>query len=486
MSEADVTTPQKPQTFRAPARDWWLVVAFGLLLALVGLRFFPALLPLAMFLLWRFRTDLYSFLIEAFIVMGNFAFKANDVLPFKSSDIALMLGVLGIFIYRKNKVISRISWAMLAYFAVLILLAMTSVESMRIQFVMMRYYIVIIAFFIPLLIFANRKFDWDRFIHTLVLHALVICGFYVVDTFIFNGFILLPGALASKLPSTFYDPYFKPLSFITPRHYPYGLYWLVLCIMPLTMGKIRLSWPQWVMIALTLFASRTNSLLFALIVCFIFFRPNIRQVARFALIGVVALTAGYYIDNATGRAMRLADNIDQFTSLEAAQDDEDLAEFGTGRMAQILPKWALLSEMGRFDRGFGFLHPTLTTNPIFQIRNDYYTDVTQADELATAVEVTQVQTILDCGFIGLAAQFAFYIGIYFIIRRLKYAKYYLCAFVGMSVLGIGGFAGVTQPDGLLIISIALASVLLANKERLKAQQNKHQDDSENNPLLLAE
>lgn len=459
----------KPTTFKAPAAEWWRVIMYFLMLSLLGLRFYPVILIVLIFLLWRWRTNRYFILVELMILMGDFAFKANNVLPFKLSDIALVTGVIGFIIYRKNREVKRVTLAMLGYFAVLLLIASTSLESMSVQFVMMRNYMIIIAFFIPLLIFANQDFDWDKFIHTVVIHALVICGFYVVDTFLLGGYVLLPGALASKHPSTFYDPYI--FIYNMPRHYPSGLYWLVLCIIPLTHKWVRLSWGQWALVFLALFASRTNSLLFALIVCYVLFRDNIKQVVRYSLIGAVALVVGYFLDSASGRHLRLADNIDQFVSLEAAQDDEDIAEFGTGRMAQILPKWELLSDMDRLDVGFGFLHPTLTTNPIFQIRNDYYTDVTKADELATAVEVTQVQTILDCGYLGLLAQFAFYIGIYFIIRRLKYSSYYLCTFVGVSALGIGGFAGVTQRDGLLLLSVALGAIFLANKPKRTGTSN---------------
>lgn len=453
----------KPTTFKAPAIEWWRVIAYFFMLSLVGLRFYPIVLVILVFLLWRWKTDRYFIMVELFILLGDFAFKANNVLPVKLSDFALVAGVIGFVIYIKNREVKRVTYAMFGYFAVLVLLASTSLESMSIQFVMMRNYLIIIAFFIPLLIFANTDFEWDKFIHSVVLHSLVICGFYVVDTFLLGGYILMPGALASKHPSTFFDPVI--FMYVMPRHYPYGLYWLILCIIPITHKWVRLSWAQWSIVLLAIFASRTNSLLFALIVCYVCFRSNLKQVVRYSLLGVVALFIGYFADTYTGRHLRLADNIDQFISLDAARDDADLAEFGTGRMAQIIPKWQLLSEMDRLDVGFGFLHPTLTTNPVFQIRNEYYTDVSRADELATAVEVTQVQTILDCGYLGLLAQFAFYIGVYFIIRRLKYSSYYLCAFVGVSVLGIGGFAGVTQRDGLLIVALALATVFLANKPK---------------------
>lgn len=475
MEQTGVAAIKKPAAFSAPATEWWPAVGYCLMLSLTGLKFFPVLLGIVIFLTWRWRTDRYAFLVELLLIMGDYGFKRNDVLPMKLSDVALIIGVVGIIIYRKNIYVSRVSKAMLAYFAVLILIASTSVESMNVQFVMMRNYLIIIAFFIPLLTFANRNFSWEKMERTIVVHALVICAFYVIDTFLL-GFILLPGTTPWGEPSTFYNPRFEILGL--GRHYPYGLYWLVLCIPAITSKRIRFSVGQWILIVLALYASRTNSLLFALVVCFVFFRPNIKQVGKYLVIGVFAIVAAYFVDSHTGRNLRLADNIDQFTSLSAAQDNIDLAEFGTGRMAQIIPKWLLLDEMDRLDVGFGFLHPTLTTNPIFQIRNDFYSDVSQADELATAVEVTQVQTILDCGYLGLLAQFAFYIGTYFLIRKLKHAKYYLCAFVGMSVLGIGGFAGVTQRDGLLIIALALGMVFLANKKKL--------NDTQNNPLLLAE
>lgn len=466
---------QKPAIFHATSSEWRTAIGYCLLLSLVGLKFFPALLPVIIFLAWRWRTDRYAFLVELLLIMGDYGFKHNYVLPLKLSDIALVIGVIGIIIYRKNYYVSRVSKAMLAYFAVLIIIASTSVESMRVQFVMMRNYLIIIAFFIPLLTFANRNFSWKKMVHTITVHVLVICGFYAVDTFLF-GFILLPGTNAWSEASTFYSPIIRPFGLL--RHYPYGLYWLVLCIVPLTSGEFRFSKWQWLLIALALFASRTNSLLFALVVCFVFFRQNFKQISKYVILGSIAIIIGYFADKYTGRYLRLADNIEQFTSLSTAQDAADLAEFGTGRMAQIIPKWVLLGDMDRYALGFGFLHPTLTTNPIFQIRNDFYTDISRADELATAVEVTQVQTILDCGYLGLLAQFAFYIGTYFIIRRLKHSKYYLCAFVGMSVLGIGGFAGVIQRDGLLIIALALAMVFLANKKKI--------NDTKDNTLLLAE
>lgn len=465
MSAAAESFTTKPAKFSAPSSDWKRAVVYCLMLSLLGLKLFPILLVIAIFLIWRWRTDRYSFLVEIILLMGGFAFAGNDILPVKLWDFGLVAGMFGMIIYRKNKIVKRLSWATIGYIAVIVLIASTSVESMSIQFLTMRRYFMCLAIFLPLLVFANREFDWDKFMHTVVVHALVICAFYVVDTLIFNGFVLLPASTPWYGEISLANMRFAPLSFTFPRHYPPGLYWLLLLIVPLNYGKLRLSWGWWVIIALALYSTRTNSLLFALMICFICFRPRVKQIIRYGIAGVILLIVGYAVDSATGRNLRLADNIDQFTSLQVAQDEEDLAEFGTGRMAQIIPKWLLLDEMDRMALGFGFLHPTKTTNPIFQIKNEFYSDVTKSEETATAVEETHVQTILDCGYLGLLAQTLYYVGIFFIIRRLNHARNYLCVMVGISVLGIGGFAGLFNPAALLLLTMVLGAILLANNQR---------------------
>ncbi len=455
-----------PEAFSAPAPQWWQAIAYCALLSLLGLQFVPAILPIVIFLLWRWRNDRYAFLVELMILMGGYALVPAETLPFKTTDVALVLGVVGVIIYRKNQLVMKATLLTLAYFAVLFLLALTSVESMGIQFLMMRNYLAIISFFIPLLVFANREFQWTKFMDRLVIHALVICGFYVVDTFIFSGYLLLPGTSVWNRPSTIFNPDIQPFSFKFPRHYPPGLYWLFALIVALNYKELRLSWKQWALIALAIYASRTNSFLFAMIACIVLFRPKVKQVLLWAALGAVFITAGYFVDKATGGHMRLASNVEQFTSLSNAQDAEDLAEFGTGRMAQIIPKWELLAKMDREWVGFGFLHQTKTTNPVFQIENEFYSDVSKSDEIATAVEVTQVQTILDCGIIGLIVQTLFFFGLYYVIRPTGRAPYYLCAVVGMSVCGIGGFSGLIMPPGLLIVGTMLGAALLDYRTRL--------------------
>lgn len=452
----------KPPYFSAPRPLWWRAIGYLLCLALVGLKVYPALLLVIALLVRHWREDRHWFMVEVMLLCGGFASIGHDALPVRLADVAFICGIVGMVIYRKNPIIKKITRLMLLYFAGVIAIACTSTEPLSIQFFTMRNYFYIVSFFIPLVIFANHRFDWERFMNVVIIYALTICGFYVVDTFILNGGMLLPASLPWATP-TILHPYLHPFSFDWPRHYPQSLYWLLLCIIPLTYHKVRFSGWQWLLIALALFASRTNSLLFALLTCFIIFRPKLKQVALYAAIGVIGLAGGYVVDKATGGHMRLASNLEQFSSLEKAADDEDLAEFGTGRMAQILPKWQLLDDLDRMWLGFGFLHPTKTTNPIYQIHNKYYTDQSRAEETATQVEVTEVQTILDIGFLGLIMQALVYIGFYLIIRKLNYSKYYLCALVGVEILGVGGFAGLNNIHGLFILATVLAAIVLADK-----------------------
>lgn len=463
---ATTSKTNKLQTFTAPAAKWWQAIAYCFMLSLVGLKLYPMLLPVAGFLMWHWRHDRYDFLVELMILLGGFGLVSPRVLP--SSDIAMVLGIIGAIVYRKNSHVKRIAIATLIYFLVIYLIALTSLESMSVQIYRMRQYFSIITFFIPLLAFVNKPFIWEKFRDSFILHTLVICGFYVVDTFIFGGFILLPGTQPGGF-STILDPSLYGFMSL-PRHYPPGLYLLIPFIIWINYKQVRFSFFQWLIIILALFSSRTNSLLFALLGCWIFFRPNKKQIITYGLTAVIALVAGYHIDNATGRNLRLADNLDQFASLEEAQDDEDLAEFGTGRMAQIIPKWELLNELDRTALGFGFIHPQKTTNPIFQIRNDLYTDESQSDEVATEVEVTMIQTIFDIGFIGFICQLIYYIGVYFIIRKLQYSRDYLNAIEGATLLGVGGFAGLNGPGGLILIATILGAILLANKPLSLTQQ----------------
>lgn len=447
--------------FSATRSQWLRVVGFYLLLSLAGLNFLPAWLLIAAWLVNSWRTDRYTFLVEFFILITGSGFFVSS-----PNQIGFFLGIAGMMVCRKDRLTKKVTLLTLAYFALLFIIASTSLESMRVQIYMMRYYMLIIALFIPLLAFANRQFDFERFFHVLVLYVLCLCGFYVVDTFIISGSLLLPGTHPGYVPSLS-NLYIRPFTF--PRHYPVGLYWLIPLIPAVNYGTLRLRWYHWALVILAIASARTNSLLFAVIICWVLFRPKVRQIAIYSVVAVVGIASMYFVDKATGGNMRIAMNIEQFIDLNKAADDEDLAEFGTGRMAQILPKWELLTNMHRQWLGFGFLHPEKTTNPVFQIKNDYYSNIEKSEEKAILVEVEQVQVILNMGYIGLFGQLLYYFLLYIILRHLPNRRMLLCTLIGFELLGVGGFAGLSGMHGALqIVGLIVGCMILQQKSAQKA------------------
>ena len=135
--------------FTAPAAQWLQAIGFLLSLALFSLEFWPALLLVGVFLIHSFRSDRYFFLIELFLLCGGYGYIRPGQFPVNSYDIGLLIGIIGIIIYRRNKMVKRLTLAMLAYFAVILLIASTSDETMAIQFRRIRLYLGLVSFFIP-------------------------------------------------------------------------------------------------------------------------------------------------------------------------------------------------------------------------------------------------------------------------------------------------------------------------------------------------
>ncbi len=459
-AEAAVKQTEKAPFFTAPAKQWWWVTGYLFCLSLAGLKFYPALLVAGIMLFMQWKKNRYFFLVELIILCTGSGFLTYSY-PIKACDFAFPVAIIGLLIYRRNKMVWKVTLAMLAYFAVLFALAFTSVEPMRNQISMIRYYLLIISFYIPLVTFADREFEFRELIRVVILHALVICIFFVIDTFLLTGFVLTPGS-SSWGESTFTHPIIFNRGLT--RHYPPGLYWLLLMIIPLNYKWMRLQWYWWVIFVLCLISCRTNSLLFALVGCIVLFRPSVKQIYKYIGIAILGLGALYFVDRATGDHLRLAKNIDSFAMLDNPTSKEEVGDFGSGRVAQIIPKVELLYDLDRQWIGFGFLNREKTTNPIFQIENQYYSDISNSEETATGVEVTEIQTILDVGYIGLFVQMLFYIGVYFYIRKFRYSNFYLCLLVGFELLGVGGFAGLNGMQySLLILGMVLGGILLQQK-----------------------
>ena len=455
------------EKFSLPMRDWLYSLGFLLSYSLFSLHFPLGYLLVPVFLINSFVKNRYDFVIQVFLICGRFGFYDANSYPFKFDDILLIVSILCIFLLRKDSVLKKSFWLVLLYIVILVGFAMLSEESLAIQFRMMRRYIAIVSLFFPLVCFANKEFDIRTFYKRITGYALIICLFYIVDCAIFNGWVLLPGLPIYGPPSgSVYDHLIcYPFSMIFPRKYPYGVYLLSFMIIPIARRYFRLTICQWVIILLAVLSTRTMSFMGGLIITYVIMIGQGKQILKYGVFAIIFISALYLVDGAAGGKLRVQSTVNQFIALNEARDEEDLSEFGTGRMAQIIPKMDVLIEDGRLMTGFGFLHPELTTISKYVIYNPLYIDSSKAEEVVTGVEVTQVQTVLDIGVLGLLIQTAFYIGLYFIIRPLRYSEYYLSVLIAVSIFGIGGFAGLCQSDGVMMVALSYSVVLLSNRKK---------------------
>ena len=474
----DIYTPtvktdhQEKEALSLFPREMFSAFIFLITLSLVGLKFPVAYLLLPVVLFSSFLRNRYDFLIQFTILCGSYGFFSEDEsFPFKRMDIALLLSVVTIAIYRRDKTLNKLLLLTAGYFALLFALALTSSESIFIQIRRMREYWGIIYFMFPLLIFSREEFDIKIFYRKILTYAYIIGIFYIFDGLIFGGNILVPRTFTySGYYPTYYKFYCYPGSF--PRKYPHGLFIAALCIFPLLrFYSLRLK--HIIVFALALIVCRTFSIIGGILLTIMFFTGTAKNAFKYIAICVVIFIAGYYIDRQMDGKLRIVQLVEQFEVLKNPDDPELLIKFGTGRMAQILPKIDHMLVMGKQYTGFGFLHEELTTSREFVIINEFYPDVTQSEETVARVEVTQIQTILDVGLIGLLIQTLYYLAIYFwVLRPMPYSQSYLIVLLCISFFGIGGFTGLTSHQGLLLLGVTTGTILLCHKQQSESSPDK--------------
>ena len=102
------------------------------------------------------------------------------------------------------------------------------------------------------------------------------------------------------------------------------------------------------------------------VVTFIIFQGGFKKLMMWGFGAVVFLVGIYVLDSflptqihndSFQSRLRIKSSVDQFIDLFNAVDDEDIAEFGSGRMAQALPKLDVVERENRQLIGLGFLHP---------------------------------------------------------------------------------------------------------------------------------
>lgn len=457
-----------------PGEEWRTPLVYMLTLAALGLYFYPALLLL--FVLWAraWKSDRYALLIQLTLFFGGYGMLDITMFPAWTADIALLLSLVLWVIYRKPPLLRRAMILIGLYVVMLLVFAYLSRESMKVQLLIMRNYFGIAYIIVPFAVLSGIDFDIRTFFTRLAPYVFLMCAFYISDSAIIPGNILVPAtATWADATSTFWDPIFFGFGHIE-RKYPPGMLFVSLMWLPVVRWY-RLKWWQWALIILGLGVTRTFSVISGFLAAFILFQNNKNRIWQYILGGIAFLALLWGIDClipvkqdpdsiSERSALRIKSTIDQFIALNEAIDDEDIAQFGSGRMAQILPKVELMQRMHKTDIGLGFLHPEKTKINDFIIFNEYYSDESAAEEVAAAVEVTQVQTFIHIGWIGLILQLLFFIALYINIRKYRFRAYYVCILVMMGWFGIGGFGGWISYASLFIISVSYAISILGGRE----------------------
>lgn len=454
---------------KLPSHDWTLIILFCLSMSGLGLHFYPMALAVIGLLLYAFKHDRYMLLLMIMELATGQGFMTKEVTYISLFDIVLAASLFGLFFYRKNPLVKKCTLLIFGYIIFLLAMSTLSDETFAIQFQTLKGYITILAIIIPLWIFADKDFDIQLFWRKTLGFFLVICAFYVIDGLILQGWVLLPGTYnPDETASVFYNIRWNPLGTWFPRKYPSAAFLILLVPFPLA-RYYKLKWWQWLIVVGAFAAMRTFSVIIAFLITLGLFQVKFTKFLKYFIVALVGITSLYFIDSATGNNLRIASSINQFLLLNDSSDEEAIAEFGTGRASQVIPKWQALVDQHCQWQGFGFLHPEKTTLRRYQIENDMYVDIAKKEENAAITEVTQFNTILNIGIIGLIVQTIFFIWLWVCIRHSAYAPYYLSTLLIASIMGAAGFTGLNHPTGLLWIATALGVILLTARKRENAQ-----------------
>ncbi len=472
--------PSKRPLLKAIPGSWPTAIVFMLSLSALGLFFYPALLVTAFIMARSWRRSRYDFLLQLMLVVGGYGFTNSEVTFVNLGQLGFLLGVIFAFLLRKDALLKRLVAASAAYFAVMWALAFYDDESVRNQWSTINVFAEIIFFTVPLAVFAGRQFSYDRFIRSVFPYAMVACVFYILDAFVLSGWVLVPRLQAWGATTAFYDLAWAPLTGWVVRKYPPGLYILVLLLLPLA-RQYRLKAWQWVVIVLAVMSTQTFTFISGLVLAFIIAQGGVLRAIKYGALAVVALTVLYFVDDSMSSEgeygayespMRISSTINQFVELGDVVDYEDMADFGSGRVAQAIPALDLLYRLGYEWHGIGFVAEGHSDNPRFFIENEFASDVTNNETFIGQIEISALRVLFYIGYIGLAVHILYFLYLYLAVRRLRHSDYLLCVMCVFVWLGLGGFEGLITQQSLTLVAMALAVPLLCHRNSLNTNRNR--------------
>ncbi|MDE6629538.1 MAG: hypothetical protein K2K36_09245 [Muribaculaceae bacterium] len=461
-------------------RDFTWPLLFCLCLTLTGLRFPLGYIGVFIILLNRFRADRHEFLIMLTLAIGGYGLAdMNSSWGPRLSFAVVPAGLLFMSIIRKPLIIKKTIAAYLVFAASMFVFAFLSEEKMSIQLRVLMNYLVFAYFVIPLAVFSGREFDLELFSRKLVPYILIISAFYILDACVFCGMFLLPTAFSGTHEATsfFWDLYWRPFSFNIVRKWPIGMLLVSLIIYP-SLKFYRLRWWMWALIAVALGFTRTFTVVAGLLIGYFLFQGNRKQIVRGMLILAALFPLLYFVDGliparqtrdmvAPQSALRVKSSVDQIFALSTAADEDDLAEFASGRIGQVIPRFELMYEKDRELIGLGFLDPGRTTNPKFIIYDEFLDNKYDRWRVATRIEISPLQVMITVGYLGFIILTGFYALTCWFIRKLEYRNYYYSVMFLYGWYGLSDFGSYIHADCLMAISLIFSVVILANRHRIK-------------------
>ena len=457
---------------------WPLV--FMLTLSLTGLRFPLGYVGLIIILLNRFKADRHEFLIMLTLAIGGYGMAdMNATFGPRLSFAVVPVSVFCMAIIRKPPVVKKAVLAYLLFALSMFVFACLSEESMSIQLRLLMNYLVIGFFVVPLVLFSGREFNLEIFSRKLVPYILLMSVFYIIDACVLSGMVILPTAFSGvhEKISVFWDLYWRPFSLVIVRKWPVGMLLVSLIIYPtLKFYKLR-PW-MWILITIGLLFTRTFTVVAGLLLGYFLFQGNRRRIIRGAVILAVTFPLLYWVDGMipytqsrdqvmAQSALRIKSSVDQILALSDAANEDDLAEFASGRIGQAIPRFELMDEMDRNLIGLGFLDPGLTKNPKFIIYDEFSNNKWDRWQVATRIEISPLQVIITVGYIGFAILTGFYLFLCWIVRKMEYRNYFYSVMFLYGWYGLSDFGSYIHPECQMCIALVFSVVILANRHRIK-------------------
>ncbi len=458
-------------------RAWIEITVFLLSMSALGLEFYPAILLILMMLLRSYICNRHEFIVQLTLFIGAYGLYDSNTLAIKQQHLIFIVVLILATIYCKPPIVKRTFFILGLFLISMVALACFSELALLEQIPKMRHYLYLVYFYIPLIAFDGIEFNFNKFMTHVIGYTIVIGAFYGIDSFIFCSHILVPRVFDfNMVHSTWQNLHVNLFQNPFRRIYPPGMYLATLSIYGLV-NIYRLRKHQWIILLSGLAITKTITFLIGLFTAFCFVQGSVKRVIKYSgyalLTGIALYGADIWIEKNTSfvahdteSPLRIRSTITQFIDVAAAKTEEELATFGSGRMAQVIPKFELMYKYGKEWTGLGFLDRKTTTDTRFFIDNEFYENRERQDEVATGVEIAYAQTILNIGYIGLILQFAMYFAIAMTIKKLRYYKFFLSVLIAILTFGLSGICSINNMDGLLLLGLAYATVLLANRDVL--------------------